>query len=114
MINPALLIQYDIWMKKYPDNINIPLSAGTVFQNAAMPQAKDFLLKAAEIDPKNSKVWSMLSADAKMRGQDNLSAEYSKKAALADPSNAVYAYVYLTSFESGHRDTYNRKLNNKK
>ena len=110
MINPALLIQYDIWMKKYPDNINIPLSAGTVFQNAAMPQARDFLLKAAEMDPKNSKVWSMLSADAKMRGQDNLSAEYIKKAALADPSNAVYAYVYLTSFESGDRDTYKKKV----
>jgi len=110
MGNPALLAQYEAWMKKYPDNVNIPLAAGTVFHNAEMPQAKVFLLKAAAMDTTNAEVWSMLSADADRWGQDNLGIEYIRKAVLADPSNAGYAYGYLTSFENGDPDTYKKEV----
>lgn len=108
--NPALLTQYDLWMKKYPKNVNIPLAIGTIYHNAEMPQAKDFLLKAAAMDPENAKVWAMLSADAGRWGQEDLAAEYITKATLADPSNAVYAYGLLATFENGDRNAFEKKV----
>src|SRR5258708_16185791 len=62
--NPLLAAQYKVWMEKYPENVTIPLAFGTVYYNAEMPQAKEYLLKAAAMEPKNAKVWFMLSADA--------------------------------------------------
>jgi thiol-disulfide isomerase/thioredoxin len=102
--------QYREWMKKYPENVTIPLSIGTVYYNAEMPQAGEFLLRAATIEPGNAGIWSMLSGDAFTRGEKDLSAEYLKKATLADPSNANYAVSYLVSFEDGDPDVYKQKV----
>lgn len=100
MNNPLLWDQYEIWMKKYPDNVNIPLAIGTVYHRAAMAQPKDFLLKAAAINPRNAEVWYMLGVNADMGAQNDLFTEYFGKAALLDPSNAGYAYGYLKSLEN--------------
>jgi thiol-disulfide isomerase/thioredoxin len=97
--NPLLTAQYKVWMDKYPQNVNIPLAIGTVYYNAEMPQAKDYLQKAVAITPNNGKIWSMLSADAFTRGQKKLAIEYMKKATLADTLNAGYAASYLMFFE---------------
>ena len=102
--------QYREWVKKYPENVTIPLSIGTVYYNAEMPQAGEFLLRAAAMEPGNAKIWSMLSADAFTRGQKDLLAEYRKKATLADPSNADYALSYLVSFADGDPDEYKQKV----
>lgn len=110
MKNPLLLDQYDVWMKKYPNNVNIPLAIGTVYFKASMPQPKDFLLKAAAMDPKNAKIWSMLGSDAYMGSKYELFTEYTEKAASLEPSNAGYAYSYLMSFESSNPDTYEKKV----
>lgn len=96
--NPLLVAQYKIWMKKYPGNGNIPLAFGTAYYNAEMPQAKEYLLKAAAMEPQNANIWYMLAADAAMRGQNNLSVEYRRKAAFTKPSDADYALSYLFSF----------------
>src|SRR3569833_527689 len=69
LINPQLVEQYRTWVKEYPKKLVIPLSVGTAFYGAEMSQAKEFLLKAAEIDPKNARIWSMLSGDAFTRGE---------------------------------------------
>ncbi|MDR3694766.1 redoxin domain-containing protein [Mucilaginibacter sp.] len=108
--NPQLVTQYQALMEKYPNKAIIPLAFGTVYYNAEMPQARDFLLKAAEMDPKNAKVWSMLSADAFTRGQNDLSIEYKRKAVLAEPSNANYALSYLMSFKDIDPNNYKQKV----
>lgn len=108
--NPLVVEQYREFIKKYPENVNIPLAIGTVYYNAEMPQAKEFLLKAAAIEPKNGEIWSMLADDANRRGQDDLSTEYLRKAALADTSDANYAYYYLSSFENSDPDHYSQKV----
>jgi len=108
--NPLVVEQYRIWMKQYPKNITIPLSIGTVFYGAEMPQAKEFLLKVVDMEPKNAQVLLMLSADASTRGQAALSIEYKRKAMLADTSNADYASNYLMSFESGDLNEYKNKV----
>jgi len=108
--NPLLLPQYKKWIKKYPQNINIPLALGTVYFNAEMPQAREFLLRAAAIDPKNANIWFMLSGDAFNRGQASLQREYIKKATFADSSDAGYGYAYLTTFRDGNQDEYKKKV----
>lgn len=108
--NPLIIDQYKEWVKKYPENLNIPLAIGTVYYNAEMAQGKDFLLRAAAMDPKNAKVWSMLSADAFTRGQKDLSTEYKRKAALSDPSNINYEMSYLMSFENSDPNDYKQKV----
>lgn len=108
--NPLLWDQYEAWMKKYPENINIPLAIGTVYYKASMPQPKNFLQRAAAMDPKNAEIWYMLGVDADLRAQNNLFKEYFGKAALADPSNAGYAYGYLKSLENSDLNTYEKKV----
>ena len=36
--NPFLIPQYNVWMDKYPKNVNIPLAIGTVYYNALQNQ----------------------------------------------------------------------------
>jgi thiol-disulfide isomerase/thioredoxin len=110
MKNPDLFTQYEIWMKKYPENINIPLSIGTVYNKAAMPGAEFFLLKAAAMDSLNAKVWAMLASDAHAGGRSDLETEYWRKATLVEPSNASYAYGYLKTFENDEPDAYKKKV----
>ncbi len=108
--NPLLIPQYKAWMKKYPQNINIPLTIGTIYYNAEMSEAKEFLLQAAKIDPNNAQIWFMLAGDAFNRAQTDLSNEYIKKATLLDPSNADYASRYLFSFRNGNQEEYKQKV----
>ena len=108
--NPLVIEQYKQWMKKYPENVNIPLSIGTVYCNAEMSQGKEFLLKAAALDPQNAKIWFMLSADADRWGQTDLATEYMRKAGLADTSNAGYAFYYIASFRNGRSSEYRQKV----
>jgi len=108
--NPLLATQYKAWIKKYPQKVTIPLAFGTVYYNAEMPQAREYLLKAAGLDPKNAKIWNMLSADARIRGQDSLSTKYLQKATLADSSDADYAFYYLVTFENGDPAVYRQKV----
>lgn len=110
MNNPLLWDQYEAWMKKYPNNLNIPLAIATVYYRAAMPQPKDFLLKAAAMDPKNAEIWYMLGVDADLRAQNELFTEYFGKAAEADPSNTSYAYGYLKSLENSNPEAYEKKV----
>jgi len=108
--NPDVLNQYESWFKKYPQNANIPLAIGTVFYGRTMPEAKEFLLKAAAMNPENAKVWFMLASDAGIRGQNDLLSEYLRKATSAEPSNAIYAYAYAQSFEKADRNIYKDKV----
>ncbi|HEY5327790.1 MAG TPA: redoxin domain-containing protein, partial [Mucilaginibacter sp.] len=89
---------------------NFPLAIGTAYYDAEMPQAKEFLLKAAAMEPKNAKVWSMLSIDAYRWGQTGLSTEYMRKATQADPSDAGYAFDYLWSFKDSDPNDYQQKV----
>ncbi|WP_165851992.1 TlpA disulfide reductase family protein [Mucilaginibacter terrenus] len=108
--NPELIPQYKIWMKNHPNNVNIPLAIGTVFNNAEMAQAREFLLKAAELDPKNANVWYMLSADAERWGQSALAKNYIEKATIADPADVTYAYVNLMYLKDSNPDVYKQKV----
>jgi thiol-disulfide isomerase/thioredoxin len=108
--DPMLVSQYKKWMEKYPQNIIIPFAIGEAFYNQEQPQAKEYLLKVAEMDPKMAKVWYMLSIDADRWGQKSMSTEYMKKANLADPADPAYAFYYTMTFENGDHELYKQKI----
>jgi thiol-disulfide isomerase/thioredoxin len=100
LFNPLLKAQYRVWMEKYPADVNIPLAAGTIYANVEMPEAKEYLLKAAAMAPKNAKIWWMLAGDAFRQGQSDSLREYYRKASMADSSNVAYATAYLFDFQN--------------
>jgi thiol-disulfide isomerase/thioredoxin len=108
--NPELVVQYKKWMEKYPNNVNFPFAIGEALWDSELPQAKPYLLKVVQMDPKNATAWFYLSIDADRWGQQELSKEYMQKANLADPSNAGYAFYYLNSMEDEDPATYSQKV----
>ncbi|QTE35901.1 TlpA disulfide reductase family protein [Mucilaginibacter gossypii] len=108
--NPALIIQYDKWMKQYPQKANIPLAIGEAFYNREMPQAKKYLLKVTEIAPNIAKVWYMLAFDADRWGHDTEASEYMKKASIADTTDASYAYYYAETLKKHDPNLYKQKV----
>lgn len=111
LANPLLPVQYRQWMKKHPNNANIPLALGTVYINAEMPGAKEFLLRAAKLQPNNAQAWFLLANDAWFSGDSLSNTQYLQKATLADPTNALYAYGSLKSLKDKlNADAYEQKV----
>jgi thiol-disulfide isomerase/thioredoxin len=109
--NPLLPAQYRQWMEKYPNNPNIPLALGTVYVSAEMPGGKEFLLRAATIQPRNAQTWFLLANDAWFSGDSLSNTQYLQKATLADPTSALYAYGYLKSVKDKmSADTYEQTV----
>ncbi|NLR78250.1 TlpA disulfide reductase family protein [Chitinophaga eiseniae] len=108
--NPLLVDQYDRWIQNNPKNKIIPLTIGTAYYNAEMPQARKFLLAASKLDSNNGKIWFMLSGDAWMRGETDLSREYSHKATLADSLNANYTAYEVMSSQDVNDSIYKLKV----
>lgn len=110
MSSPAVAAQYQKWMAEFPGDMNIPLAIGSAYYKATMPQPGDFLLKAAEMDPKNDKIWNMLAQDAFLKSDDALFAVYMGKAAQLDPSNIGYAYSMVTHSEKAAPEHYEQNI----
>jgi len=105
-----LKAQYQQWIKERPDDVNIPLAIGTVYHNAEMPQAKEFLEQADKIKPQDPQILSMLSADAFTRGDAVQGIRYKEEAMLTDPSNMKYKVSYISSLEKADPDIYKQKV----
>ncbi|PRD56697.1 redoxin domain-containing protein [Sphingobacterium gobiense] len=104
--NPDLEQQYQLWMKAYPKNANIPFALGQALERQESPKAKEYLLKAVDIDPKLTEAWGGLWIDAERWGNDELGREYLRKATEADPTNANYAFYYASSFSKVDEEKY--------
>lgn len=92
--NPAIVVQYEKWMKKFPASATIPFALGNAYAEKESPKAKPYLLKAVAIDPKLAAAWSQLSIDADRWGDFDQGTEYMRKASEADPSDPNYAFYY--------------------
>lgn len=98
----GLKAQYEKWAAADPKNIVVLQAYGGALYSAEYPEAKPWLLKVVELDPKNAKVWQMLSIDAERWGDKDGAREYMKKAAEAAPEDPSYAFYYAMDFE--HED----------
>jgi thiol-disulfide isomerase/thioredoxin len=97
--NPALLKQYDQWVKKFPKSATVPLAIGSALYRKEYPSAKPYLLKAVERDPKLAQVWQMLSFDASRWGDEPAAREYMRKATETAPDDPGYAFYHAMNFE---------------
>jgi len=100
--DPGVKAQYEAWAKADPKNMAVLTAYGSALYSAEYPQAKPWLLKIVELEPKNAKVWQMLSIDAERWGDKTASREYMRKAAEAAPEDPSYAFYYAMDFE--HED----------
>lgn len=94
---PALKQQYEAWENANPGQLAIPLAYGTALYSAELPEAKPWLLKVVNKDPKQAKVWQMLSFDAERWGDFAAGRGYMKKASEAEPKSPDYAFYYASS-----------------
>jgi thiol-disulfide isomerase/thioredoxin len=108
--DPRLAAQYDVWMAKFPKSAMVPYAIGKSYARAESPNAKPYLLKAVNIDPKFTEAWGGLWEDAQRWGDFKGGDEYLKKAMESDSSNSTYAFYYTMSFEKGDPVLYKQKI----
>lgn len=98
--------QYQQWSSQFPNSATIPYAIGGAMASAYDYRAKDWLLKAVDIDPLLADAWLELSFDAERWGDEVLGNYYMGKASEADPKNPNYAFYYASSFKSVKPDEY--------
>ena len=97
--NDTVAAQFNAWMKQFPKSTAIPFALGEDYYEAESPKAKPYLLKVVELQPKNAKVWQMLSVDAERWGNEKAAHEYMGKAAAADPNDPSWSFYYAMDYE---------------
>ncbi len=91
--------QYDAWIKANPRSVEIPFAFAEALYNKELPAAKPYLEKVVKLDPNNGKAYQMLWIDAERWGDFAAGREYLRKATVADPKSADYAFYYASSHE---------------
>jgi thiol-disulfide isomerase/thioredoxin len=92
--------QYAFWMKKFPKEAAIPFAFGEFYHGGESPNARPYLLKAVELNPKFADAWAALSGDAERLGEFSVAREYQQKAVANAPDNVDYLFFYAMSFAS--------------
>jgi thiol-disulfide isomerase/thioredoxin len=102
-MNQKIDAKYAQWQKRFPDSLGILYGMANQFYDRESPEARPYLLKLAERDPTNAKIYSMLAQDAFRSGDQKDAVEYLHKAAALEPNNPEYAYYYAGSVEPSKR-----------
>lgn len=92
--NPAVVVQYQKWMKQFPKNPNVPYALAAAYLDEESPKAKPYLEKTVALDSTYVEAWGGLWMDAQRWGKFEEGTEYLRKATEADPNNAQYAFYY--------------------
>ena len=108
--SPDLIKQYDAWIKKYPRSVMFPYSIGEALTRKENPNAKQYLLKALEIDPKFHKAYFSLWSDGERWGDFKASNAYLLKAKELDPKNVDYTFYYAMSFDDSDPEMYKKLI----
>ncbi|RYY06414.1 MAG: redoxin domain-containing protein, partial [Sphingobacteriaceae bacterium] len=103
--DPAIINQYKIWVKKYPQNFIVPFAAGKMLTDWENPEATSFLLQAIALKPDHAETWSLLAMNATIQG-NNKANEYLQKAALYAPKNPKYIFDYAYSLKDTDPEKY--------
>lgn len=97
--SPDVKKQYDAWIKSHPKSVEIVFAYAQALYDKELPAAKPYLEKVVQLDPKNGKAYQMLWIDAERWGDFAGGREYLRKATVADPQSADYAFYYASSHE---------------
>lgn len=94
-----IIKKYDAWLARTPGSLGLNYGLGSLFYNLEDPRAKRYLLKVVELDPKQAKVFQMLSFDAERWGDERGASEFMHQASLADPASPDYAFYYASGMD---------------
>ena len=104
----ALALQYDLWIRNSPSNIDIPMAYAEALYRKEMPAARTYLIQAVKINPKYAKAWHMLGVDAERWFDLEASRGYLQKATESEPANPLYAFTYASSYADVDTIVYRR------
>ncbi|MSU25174.1 MAG: redoxin domain-containing protein [Opitutus sp.] len=88
--------KYREWLARTPHSLGLNYGLGSLFYSLEDPRAKPHLLKVVELDPKQAKVFQMLSFDAERWGDEKGASDFMLRAAQADPASPDYAFYYAS------------------
>jgi len=97
-LDSSLISQYKIWMRRYPKIATIPSAIGLALAGQERPEAREFLLKAVELNPKLAEDWFQLFAVSWMTDEKDQARNFIQKAMKLDSLNSDYAFSYAYSF----------------
>ena len=104
--DPAIIIVYQNWEKKFPKEYAVPFAIGRALANREILNAKDFLLHTSVLKPDNAETWSLLALlDARLQGNPRKN-EFLQKAAFYAPKNPEYLFNYAYSFKDTDTQKY--------
>lgn len=106
----ALLSQYRMWMKQFPDVVAVPLSLGTMFYRGEYPEAKEFLSAALLLNPHLPEAYYMLSMDAHRWGNKVAAMEFMRRAWQEAPDNASYGFYFTMDLGRQYPDSFRSKV----
>jgi thiol-disulfide isomerase/thioredoxin len=95
----TLVLQYRRWMNRFPKSYIIPFAIGKALSLSESPDAREFLLKVAELKPDLAAAWQLLADDAWMRNDSLKVQAYLEKAVKLEPQNPDYAFAYAGTFK---------------
>ncbi len=90
--------QYAEWQQRFKNSVGVAYGLGSYYSSHEDPRAKQHLLRVVELDPKQAKVWQMLSIDAERWGDGAGAREFMHKAMEADPKSPDYAFYWSHSW----------------
>lgn len=103
-LREAIGAKYDEWMKRFPNSMGVLYGIGTQLYNQEKPEARVYLLRYAERDPGNAKVFAMLARLEMTAGDRAAAAGYFRKAMAVEPKNPEYALDYAYNLEPAKRE----------
>lgn len=98
--DPELQLNYKKWLAAHPDIYEIPFILGKVYLRKDRVRAKDYLNRAAEINPRHTETWYLLSLNASFQGDIYQAKKYMKIASETDPNNAFYRIEYANFYKN--------------
>lgn len=106
----GLRYQYNEWIKRFPTSYIVPFAIGNALCNAELPEAKDYLQKATDLNPGYAPAWMDLWLDADRWGDFEKGQQYIEKAALADPQSPDYAFYSIIDLDKSDTIRWKNKI----
>ncbi len=102
--------QYKIWGKQFLKISTVHYAIGSAYWDHESPKATPYLIKTAELDPKNADALFKLSIDAERWGDSKSGSEFMRQASEADSSNPAYLFYYAANFRHNNIEYYRAKV----
>jgi thiol-disulfide isomerase/thioredoxin len=100
----AIEEKYDVWEQRFPDSLGLLYGLAGFLHSRKSPRTRSYLLKLAEREALDGRIFAMLAGDAYIAGDSLAFADYMQKAMKAEPDNARYAMIHASNVAPPDRE----------